>query len=69
MTYKQVFRWTPTQEQYVRDNYKTMKDEQIAVVLGRTKKSVTLKRQRIECEKTSGGRGKFGIKDSDVAEK
>lgn len=62
MTYKQIFRWTPTQEQFVRDNYKTMKDEQMAVVLGRSKKSVTLKRQRLECEKVGMGKGKFETK-------
>ncbi len=54
MGYKKKDRWTHNQEEYIRRNWETMKDEEMAVILGRTFKSVRLKRRRMGLEKAPG---------------
>lgn len=55
--YKKKNRWTYKQEQFIMNNYHEMKDEEMANALGRTLKSVRHKRQRLELEKISAGKG------------
>ena len=60
--YKSKPRWTHAQEQFLLDNYGTMKDEDIAVALGRSLKSVRRKREQEELIKLSG-RGIVGKRE------
>ena len=57
MGYKRKIRWTAKQEMFILNNYKKMKDCQMAEILGRSLKSVRHKRQRLELEKMSYGKG------------
>lgn len=61
MGYKAKPRWTANQIQFMLDNYRTMKDEELAYIFGRTLKSVRNKRQRLDYDKTSSGKGTFGL--------
>lgn len=47
MKYNKKDRWTVNQENFIRANWQDMKDEQFAIILGRTLKSVRLKRRRM----------------------
>lgn len=59
--YKKKVRWTATQIEYIKKYAGVLKDEEIAAVLGRTLKSVRLKRLRMGIEKESG-HGRCAIK-------
>lgn len=63
MGYQKKVRWTVKQEMFILNNYKSMKDYQMANILGRSLKSVRHKRQRLELEKMSYGRGKLMTPD------
>ena len=52
MNYNRKERWTAKQIQFLHENYNKMSDEAIASIIGRTHKSVTLKRQRMDIDKT-----------------
>lgn len=54
MTYQRKTRWTPSQENIIRDNYHHMTDEQLAAILGRTLKAVRRKRERMGLPKCQG---------------
>lgn len=54
MKYNKKDRWTINQEAFIRANWQDMKDERFAVILGRTLKSVRLKRRRMGLEKAPG---------------
>ena len=62
MTYKRKERWTANQINFLKDNWKTMNDDEIASVIGRTRKSIRHKRQRLGLEKVGLGRGVFDLK-------
>ena len=52
--YAKKDRWTVSQTQYIKKYAGVLTDEEIAAVLGRTPKSVRLKRQRMGIAKESG---------------
>lgn len=52
--YKRKHRWTKHQEEFLRENFEVLTDEKIAEVLGRTTKSIRLKRLRMGKTKASG---------------
>jgi hypothetical protein len=52
--YARKDRWTAEQTLYVKKYAGVLKDDEIAAVLGRTAKSVRLKRQRMGVAKESG---------------
>ncbi len=54
MAYREKRRWTLTQEQYIIENCHRLTDEEIADQLGKTKRAVTTKRQRLEMKKACG---------------
>lgn len=54
-------RWTAKQKEFMLLNYKNMKDKDLASLLGRSIKSIRNKRQRLDCEKVSGGRGNYKV--------
>lgn len=54
MSYIEKSRWTAEQSNFIRANYQQMSDEQIAMVLGRTKKSVRRKRENMKLKKEMG---------------
>ncbi len=61
MAYKRKDRWTAAQIQFILENYRTMKDNEMAFILGRSLKSVRHKRIRLSAEKASNGKGTFGL--------
>lgn len=54
MAYQAKPRWTQRQINFLRDNAFTMKDEDIAEVLGKTLKSIRRRRERLGMAKVSG---------------
>lgn len=54
MSYVEKPRWTAQQSNFIRANYQNMSDEQIGMVLGRTKKSVRRKRENMGLKKEMG---------------
>lgn len=56
MEYREKHRWTAAQENYLRENWHNVRDEDIATRLGKTLKSVRRKRERMLLKK-AGGRG------------
>lgn len=52
--YRAKPRWSARQENFIRENYEKIPDEQIATTLGRTLKSVRRKRERMLLKKESG---------------
>lgn len=54
MAYKSKPRWGARQENFIRENYEKLADEEIATILGRTLKSVRRKRERMLLKKASG---------------
>lgn len=54
MSYSERPRWTASQVNFIQENYHKMSDEQIANIIGRTKKSVRRKRERMLLKKEMG---------------
>jgi len=54
MAYEPKPRWTNKQTLFIEQNYEKLTDEQIATALGRTKKSIRRKRERLLLKKASG---------------
>lgn len=52
--YKAKIRWTDVEEQVIKDNYLIMRDEQLAMKLGRTRKAIERKRKALKLGKWSG---------------
>jgi len=64
MTYKEKRRWTIGQEQFLIEHCNHLTDDEIAELLGKTKRAVTTKRQRLEMKKKCG-RGICELEDDD----
>lgn len=54
MSYIEKSRWTADQSNFIRANYERMSDDQISMILGRTKKSVRRKRENMGLRKEMG---------------
>lgn len=54
MSYQKKDRWTANQIDFLKQNYESLKDEEISAVVGRSLKSVRLKRQRMGLPKAHG---------------
>lgn len=54
MAYQTKPRWTRAQEDFLLNNYEDLTDEEIAVILQRTLKSIRRKRERMGLPKASG---------------
>lgn len=54
MAYVKKSRWTANQTNFLRANYQTITDEEMAKALGRTLKAVRRKREEMELEKKMG---------------
>ena len=53
-TYSEKNRWTEKQKMFVENNYDKYTDDQLAEMLGRSRKSVRRKRQRLMLRKACG---------------
>ena len=42
-------RWTPEEEQYIRDHWKTQSESEMAAALDRTESAVRAKRRELRC--------------------
>lgn len=62
MLYRSKPRWTKAQLDYIRNNYATMKDEEMAFHLGKSLKAVRRQRENIKLKKVHG-RGLVGPAD------
>lgn len=54
MSYRERPRWTISQEQFLVTYCGELTDDEIAEAIGKTKRAVTTKRQRLEMKKESG---------------